>query len=213
MKIGIIGSGRIGSLLGHLWVHAGHEVRFSSRHPDKLVHLPRELGPLTSTGLPEDAAAFGDVLLIAVPYKALPDLGRTLGHLIGGKIVLETGNPYPQRDGAMAQQVMDSGLGTGVWTSRFLPGARVVRAFNTVWDRTLAQEAHREGDRIGIPLAGADAEALDTAARLVRDAGFEPVIVGALERARAFDVGTRVYNTGMSGPEVRRELGLEHVRA
>jgi predicted dinucleotide-binding enzyme len=84
----------------------------------------------------------------------------------------------------------------------------VVRAFNSVWDKTLAKEAHRAGERVGIPLASDDAEAMRVAAQLVRDAGFDPVEVGGLGTAKRFDVGTPVYNTGMSGPAVRAALGV-----
>lgn len=83
-----------------------------------------------------------------------------------------------------------------------------MRAFNTVWDRTLEKEAHRAGPRVGIPLASDDAEALQVAAALVADAGFDPVVVGPLDRSREFDMGAPVYDTGMSGPKVREALGL-----
>ena len=89
-----------------------------------------------------------------------------------------------------------------------LPGARLVRAFNSVYFKTLQTEAHRAGDRVGIPLASDDAAALNLAAGLVRDAGFEPVVVGPLARARSFDPGTPVYNTGMSGADLARALGV-----
>jgi 8-hydroxy-5-deazaflavin:NADPH oxidoreductase len=209
MKIGIIGSGRIGALVGRLWVRAGHEVRFSSRHPEKLATMVKELGPTASAGTPAEAAAFGEVLLISVPYSALPELGQSLGPALDGKIVLETGNVYPARDGAMAQEVLDSELGTGVWSARFLPGARLVRAFNSVWDQTLSKAiAEGRGKQIGIPLAADDREAMETAARLVADAGFEPTVVGGLDQAKRFDVGAAVYNTGMSAADIRRTLGL-----
>ncbi len=84
------------------------------------------------------------------------------------------------------------------------PGARWVKAFNTVYFKTLESEAHRDGDRLGIPLAGDDREAVETAARLVRDAGFDPVIVGGLERGKEFEPGTKPYNTGMSGRDLRK---------
>ena len=84
----------------------------------------------------------------------------------------------------------------------------MVRAFNSVYFKTLRTEAHRAGERVGIPLAGDDSAALDAAARLVRDAGFEPVVVGALASARTFDPGTPVYNTGMSGADLARALGV-----
>ena len=209
MKIGVIGAGRIGSLVGRLWVRAGHVVMFSSRHPEQLAGLAAEVGSGASVGTPADAAAFGEVLLISVPYVTMPDLGRSLAAAIAGKVVLETGNVYPQRDGEVAREVLDSGLGTGVWSARYLPGARVVRAFNTVWDQTLTKAiAEGTGDRIGIPLAGDDPAALDTAAALVRDAGFTPVVVGGLDQAKTFDAGAAVFNTGMSADEIKRTLGL-----
>jgi predicted dinucleotide-binding enzyme len=209
VNIGIIGSGKIGALVGRLWVHAGHDVRFSSRHPEQLAVWVNELGLHASVGTVAEAAAFGDVVLISVPYLALPELGKTLGEALKGKIVLETGNIYPARDGKAAQDVIDSGLGTGVWSSRYLPGTRLVRAFNTVWDQTLSKAiAEGKGRQIGIPLAGDDRDAVDTAARLVADAGFEPVIVGGLYQATRFDVGAAVYNTGMSAADIRRTLNL-----
>jgi predicted dinucleotide-binding enzyme len=87
------------------------------------------------------------------------------------------------------------------------PRSRWVKAFNTVYFKTLESEAHRAGDRVGIPLAGDDRKALETAAGLVRDAGFDPVIVGPLARGREFEPDTRPYNTGMNGPELRNLFG------
>jgi predicted dinucleotide-binding enzyme len=208
MKIGIIGSGRIGGALGPLWAKAGHEVFYASRHPENLDGLVKQTGPRARAGSVEDAARFGEVILLAVPYGAVPGLGPVLAPLLRGKVVIDAGNPYPQRDGQLATEVLASGQGSGVGTARSLPGARLVRGFNTVWSRTLEKEAHRSGDRVGIPLAADDAAALEEAAALVRDAGFDPVLVGPLPTAARFDTGTAVYNTGMSGPEVRRALGL-----
>jgi hypothetical protein len=208
MKIAIIGSGRIGGLVGKLWAQAGHQVRFSSRHPDHLDALVADSGPNASRSSVEEALAFGEIFLISIPYGSLPAFGDRYGPQLSGKIVMETGNPYPERDGDLARRVLDSGFGTGHWSARWLPGARLVRAFNSVWDRTLAREAHRTPPRVGVPLAADDANAMETVAGLVRDAGFDPVLVGPLSRAREFDVGTRVYNTNMSGPEVRQALRL-----
>jgi hypothetical protein len=92
---------------------------------------------------------------------------------------------------------------------RFLPGVRLVRAFNAINSGDLAREAHRKGEPIAIPLAGDDAEALAMAERLVRDAGFAPVVVGPLSRAREFDVGAPVYTRLMTAPELRKALGLK----
>jgi len=207
LKIGIIGAGHIGGTLASLWVKAGHEVLVSSRHPEQLKGLVSSLGPRARAGTPREAALFGDVVLISVPYGALPQIGRDLRTELSGKIVLDTGNPYPQRDGDMATAARRKG--TGVSSAEFLPGVRLVRAFNAINSGDLASEAHRSGERIAIPLAGDDGQALEVAQRLVRDAGFEPVVVGPLARAREFDVGTAVYTRLMTAAQLRQALGLK----
>jgi len=206
LKIGVIGAGRIGGTLATLWAKAGPEILISSRHPEELQDLARSLGPNARVGTPREAAAFGDIVLISIPYGAMPQLGQDLKAELAGKIVLDTGNPYPGRDGEMAEEARRKG--TGVASAEFLPSVRLVRAFNAINYRALASEAHRAGDAVGIPLAGDDAEALEVAQRLVRDAGFEPVVVGRLSRAKEFDVGTRVYTQLLTADELRKELGL-----
>jgi hypothetical protein len=206
LKIGIIGTGHIGGALATHWAKAGHELLISSRHPEQLEDLARSLGPKVRVGTPREAAVFGDVVLISVPYAALPQVGRDLKTELAGKIVLDTGNPYPGRDGEMANEARR--LGTGVASKQFLPGVRLVRAFNAINSGDLARQARRNGERVAIPVAGDDAEALTVAQRLVRDAGFEPVVVGGLERAKDFDVGTAVYTRLLTAAELRQQLGL-----
>ncbi|HET7874065.1 MAG TPA: NADPH-dependent F420 reductase, partial [Methylomirabilota bacterium] len=206
LKIGVIGSGRIGGTVGGLWIKTGHEVLFSARHLDEVKKLAAGLGPLARAGTPREAAVFGEVVLISVPYAALPQIGQDLAAELKGKIVLDTCNPITSRDGDMA--VAARAKGTGVASAEFLPGVRLVRAFNSVGFTALRSEAHRAGEKIGIPLAGDDAEALRVAARLVEDAGFEPVVVGPLARAREFDVGTPVFGRALTARELRRLLGL-----
>jgi 8-hydroxy-5-deazaflavin:NADPH oxidoreductase len=210
LKIGVIGTGNIGGNLATLWAKAGHELVISSRHPEELEELARSLGPKVRVGTPREAAVFGDVVLISVPYAATPQIGRDLRSALAGKIVLDTGNPYPQRDGAMAEEARRKG--TGVASAEFLPGTRLVRAFNAINYDDLRSEAHRKGERVAIPLAGDDAQALAIAERLVRDAGFDPVVVGPLSRAREFDVGTKVYTKLLTAPQLRKELRLEAER-
>ncbi len=207
MKIGIIGAGMIGSTVGKLLAGAGHEVRFATRHPDELQPLVQSLGPKASAGTPADAAAFGDMVLLSVPLKAIPALARDIAPSLKGKVVLDTGNAYEQRDGAAAREASNDPRGSAAWAAAMFPGARWVKAFNSVYFKTLEKEAHRKGDRVGIPLAGDDRGALDVAAQLVRDAGFDPVIVGDLARGKEFEPGTRPYNTGMSGAQLRQLFG------
>jgi len=205
-RIGIIGAGNIGGTLATLWVHAGHDVLVSSRHPDKLKPLAASLGPKAQVGTPREAALFAPVVLISIPYGATPQIGRDLKAELAGKIVLDTGNPYPDRDGEMAVTARQKG--TGVASAEFLPGVRLVRAFNAINAGDLRDEAHRKGEPIAIPLAGDDPEALAVAEQLVIDAGFAPVVVGPLSRAREFDVGTSVYTRLLTARQLRAALGL-----
>ena len=206
VKIGIIGTGHIGGTLASLWAKAGHELMISSRHPGELKALAHSLGPKVEVGTPRAAAAFGDVVVVSVPYAATPQVGRDFAHELAGKVVIDTGNPYPNRDGDMAVEARRKG--TGVASAEFLPGTRLVRAFNAINYKDLASQAHRSGDPIAIPIAGDDAKALAVVSRLVRDAGFEPVVVGGLARAKDFDVGTPVYVKLLTAAQLRQQLGL-----
>jgi predicted dinucleotide-binding enzyme len=197
----------IGSTVAKLWVEAGHEVRLASRRPENLRPLVDRLGKRASAGTPEEAARFGEVVMLTVPLAAVPGLARDLAPTLAGKVVLDTGNAYEKRDGETAREATSHPLGSAGWAAAMFPGARWVKAFNTVYFKVLETEAHRSGDLVGIPLAGNDREALETAARLVRDAGFDPVIVGALARGKEFEPDTQPYNTGMTGRDLRNLFG------
>ena len=207
MRIGVVGAGMIGSTVAKLWVDAGHDVRVASRHPDQLKSLIIRLGAHASAGTPEEAAAFGDVVMLTVPLKAVPDLAHHLAPLLKGKIVLDTGNAYERRDGSLAREASAHPQGSAGWAAAMFPESRWVKAFNTVYYKTLEVEAHRIGDGVGIPLASDDSSALQTAAGLVRDAGFDPVILGSLARGKEFEPDTPPYNTGMSGQQLRTVFG------
>ena len=177
MKIGVVGSGRVGGTVGGLWVKAGHEVMFSSLDLEADKKLAASLGPNARAGTPREAAAFGDVLLISVPYSALPQVGRDLADLIKGKIVIDTCNPIVARDGEIAVAAREKGAGLA--SAELLPGARIVRAFNAIGYARMG-EAAKSAQRVGMPIAGDDAKALEIASELVRKVGYEPVVVGSL---------------------------------
>ena len=205
MRIGIIGTGNIGGGLARHWVEAGHEVMISSRNPDQLVSLAEELGPRAQVGTPREAAAWGEVVLVSVPYAATPQIGEDYAEELTGKLVIDTGNPVERRDGPMALDALD--MGTGLASAQYLHSARVVRAYTCIPAATLRGQAHLEPP-LAIPLAGDDVEALEIAQRLVRDSGFDPVVVGPLERASEFDLGTELAAaTGnINADEMRRML-------
>jgi predicted dinucleotide-binding enzyme len=186
MKIGIIGSGHVGSALGGVWAKAGNEVMFSSRNLDNDKKLAAEVGANARAGTPLEAAAFGQVILLAVPYSAFPELTKSLGNSLKGKVVINASNPFPQRDGEIASQAREEGA--GLFDAHLMPGALVVRAFNAVPAARMAS-AHEDPGKIGMPIAG-DKKAIETASRLVREVGFEPVVVGGLEMGKYLMPGT-----------------------
>jgi 8-hydroxy-5-deazaflavin:NADPH oxidoreductase len=206
LKIGIIGSGNIGSTIGGFWVKAGYPVLFSSRHPEELKKLTDELGPLAKAGTVEDALAFGDVILLAVPYKAVPQIAKDYAPKFNGKIVLDADNAVAARDGEdLLKETKEKGIGNT--TASYFPGAHVVRAFNSMGFRIFVKEAHRAGDPLAIPIAGDDARAVEVATRLVHDAGFEAVAV-PLARAQEFAQGGPIYGQQLTAKELRQRFGI-----
>lgn len=206
MRVGIIGSGNVGGAIGRTWLSKGHEVMFSSRHLDHDERLASQLGGKARAGTPSQAASFGEVILIAVPYRALPDLGKALANELAGKVVIDACNPFPGRDGDIANWAREKGAGLA--SAELLPGARIVRAFNAIGAARMGS-AHETPGKIGMPIAGDDQAAIDIAARLIRDLGYEPVPIGGLAMGRYLMPGTPL--AGEHSPdEVRRiAAGLE----
>jgi predicted dinucleotide-binding enzyme len=204
LRIGIIGTGRIGGALARHWVNAGHEVLMSSRHPEELEPLAKELGPRARVGTPQEAAAFGSVVLVSVPYGAMPQIGNDFGAELAGKVIIDTSNPVEGRDGAQAVEWQRKGA--GVSTAELLKSQRVVRAFNCIPAASLANEANRQPARLAIPIGGDDAAAIAVTERLVRDAGFEPVMVGSLAETRQFDLRQRLAAGNLTAAEFRARM-------
>jgi hypothetical protein len=201
LRIGIIGAGWLGGTVGRAWVRAGHEVMFSSRHPDALASMAQALGPLASVGTPKHAAQFASVLLFAVPYDALPALGQDLRSSLNGKVVLDACNP-PASGNPLAEEARANGVAQT--TAKYLPGTKLVRAFSAVD----ASAVEASNGRLGVPLAGNDQHAVAVAAQLVRDAGCEPVIVGNLASAISFQRGGPGFRANTDAAHLRRLMGL-----
>jgi predicted dinucleotide-binding enzyme len=201
MKIGMIGSGNVGSALGSVWAKTGNDVMFSSRTLENDKALAAKLGANAGAGTPQQAAAFGDVLVFSVPYRALPELGKSLANEIKGKIVIDACNPFPSRDGEIANWAREKGA--GIASAELLPGARIVRAFNAIGAARMGS-AHREPGRIGMPVAGDDKEAIEVASRLIREIGYEPVLIGGLEKGKLLMPGTPL--AGERPPEEVRRI-------
>jgi predicted dinucleotide-binding enzyme len=207
MKIGIIGSGSIGATAAKLFARAGHEVAISnSRGGEGLEALTAELGGGARATNIEEAARFGEVVLVAIPfgkYETLP------AEAFDGKVVIDAGNYYPQRDGNF--DALDSGETTSSeLVASHLKGARVVKGFNTIWFEHLGRQGDTSlpvQERRAIFIAGDDEEAKRTVARLVEEIGFAAVDTGALgEGGRRQQVGTPVYNKELNAREAARVL-------
>lgn len=203
LRIGVIGSGRIGGTLGNLWAKAGHEVLFSDRDPEQAKRAAEGV-PNARTGSAKDAATFGEVVLIAVPYAALPSIAKELGADLQGKVVIDPNNPIPKRDGDMAIAAREKGA--AISTAAMLPGAHTFRAFNAIGYATLAREAHRAAPKLAVPVAADDPGALKLGMQLVEDAGFEPVAVGNLEQSKIFDLGAPAGGA-RTAAELKKLLG------
>jgi predicted dinucleotide-binding enzyme len=200
MRIGIIGSGRVGSAIGAAWVKAGHEVMFSSRSIEHDRSLAARLGGGARAGTPREAAAFGDVVMVSVPYRALPEVAKASGDLLKGKVVIDTCNPFVHRDGEIASWAREKGAGLA--SAELLPGTRLVRAFNAIGAARMGA-AHEEPGRVGMPIASDDAQAAAIASRLIRDVGYEPVLIGGLVKGRYLMPGTPLSGE-RSAEEIRR---------
>jgi predicted dinucleotide-binding enzyme len=207
MKIGIIGAGNIGANAARLFVGAGHEVAISnSRGPETLRDLIAELGPRSQAASVEGAAKFGEVIFISVPfgkYRQLP------ADAFNGKIVIDSNNYYPQRDGTFTE--LEKGRTTSSeLLSDYLHGALIVKGFNTIWVEHLKTQGNTDlppRERRAIFIAGDDAEAKKVVARLIDDIGFAAVDTGSLrEGGKRQQPGTEIYNKTLTAREAVRIL-------
>jgi predicted dinucleotide-binding enzyme len=188
MRIGVIGAGRIGGNAARLLAAAGHEVLLSfSRDPDRLRAEADEIGERASVGDVAEAAAFGDVVLFSVPWRLIDDVLEAAGSL-DGKVVIDTTNQY----GAGGLEALPEGRTAAQLNQRRMPGARLVKAFNTLTSGFQASAAGRFADRRAVMfMAGDDADAKATVAGLIEDAGFAPADVGGLADAAVMEAPRR----------------------
>jgi len=208
MQIGIIGAGRIGSTLASLFTGAGHDVAIAnSRDPDTLRDLEKELGDHVSAVTAEEAAQYGDLVVVTIPFSRRGDLPVAA---LAGKTVIDTCNYHPTRDGHVAE-LDDDSMTSSELLQRQLPGAHVVKAFNAMRFDHL-RELGREGGanrRHGIPVAGDEPDPKRQVLELVEQIGFEPVDVGALAEGRKFQPGADVYTADLWADDLRARIGVE----
>jgi len=194
MKIGVIGSGNIGGNIGKHWAKAGHEVLFSSRHPEQLNDIVREAGGNSKAVSIEKAfEANADVYLLAVPFNAIDRLSELYAGEYGGKVIIDATNPYPERDGAMAQEVRDSNRNASEYTAMKFNTAKTSKAFNTIKADHLKNRAFNNTDKLAIPYAAQDHESKEITRKLIEDIGFDAVYLGDLTKTKIMDPDQKIY--------------------
>ena len=205
MRIGLIGAGNIGSTLARLAVEHGHDVMLSnSRGPETLGGLVSHLGARAVAGTAAEAAAFGDVVVVAIPLK---NYRRVPAAELANKIVIDANNYYPQRDGQIPG-LDDDAVTTSELLAAFLPESRVVKAFNNIYYADLAAQGEPAGTpgRRALPIAGDDPEAKKAVADLIEEFGFDVVDAGGLAEGRRFQRGTPANVTRLDADALRAAL-------
>ncbi|MBK5193700.1 MAG: NAD(P)-binding domain-containing protein [Flavobacteriaceae bacterium] len=205
MKIGVIGSGNIGGSLGKHWAQAGHEVLFSSRHPERLNDIVREAGGNSRAVSVEKAfEENADVYLLAVPFKALDKIAELYAGEYGGKVIIDATNPYPERDGEKAQEVRDSNRNASEYTAMKFNTARTAKAFNTIYADHLKNRAFRDSDKLAVPYAAQDQESKETTRKLIEAIGFDAVYVGDLTQTKIMDPDQKIYGKSVNRQELEK---------
>jgi len=207
MKIGIIGAGNIGANAAKSFIEAGYEIAIAnSRGAETLKDLVAELGENAQAVSIEEAAKFGEIVFISIPfgkYKTLP------ADAFAGKIVVDSNNYYPDRDGNFAE-LDDNKTTSSELLAEHLRGARIVKGFNTIWFEHLKTQGDTNKpteERRAIFIAGDDAEAKKTVTKLIEEIGFAAVDTGSLrDGGLTQEPGTAVYNRELTASDAQAML-------
>lgn len=210
MKIGIIGAGSIAQTYGRLWHEAGHDIMLSARNLAKAETAAGKIG--LSAGSASDAAAFGDVILLAVNYPTLDSAIDAIGAAAKGKLVIDATNPLRWTENGGTERVIGADALAAELTAARLPEARIAKSFTTLWTEHVENHSDRANPAIAMPLA-ADAKAdRDTVAALISDAGLVPVDLGPLSQSRPLDPPSPIWNVVLTPAELLARINQATVR-
>jgi len=203
MRIGIVGSGKVGGTLTRRFREIGHDVLVANRRgPESLRPLADQTG--ATAGTVKEVAENSDIVVLAIPTGAVPDLPP---EPFGGKIVVDANNYYAERDGEI-EPIEDRAVSSSRWTADHLEGARVIKAFNNISAARIGNggKPHGEPGRIALPIAGDDSAAKQVVEGLVDELGFDPVDAGSLDASWRQQPGTPVYLTDLDRAQLSRNL-------
>jgi predicted dinucleotide-binding enzyme len=195
MKIGIIGAGHIGGTLARLWANSGHQVTVSSRHVEQLAALVSQISPNIFTGSVEEAAKFGEVVVLSIPLGGIKTTGAKIANHLVNKTVIDTMNPFIERDGDLAKEIIE----------RF-PSAKIVRAFSSIRYSDLMSQNHRNPPLVAVPFATDYQESRNTVIQLIKDAGFEPFDLGSLKDSKPQDPDGILFGKALTSDQIKELL-------
>ena len=195
MKIGFIGAGNMARALGPLWQAAGHEVLYSSRHPHG-----------ADVVTVDEASAFGDVLVLAVNYWLMPEAVESLGD-VSGRVLIDISNPIAPKTDEPGKwgRTIPAGETAFEHNVDLAPGASWGKAWPSLGASVIASRHHEE-PRVAVGYAATDDAAATVTARLIEDAGFEPVAVGGVEGAALIEMGGAVGGKALTADEMRERI-------
>ena len=204
MKIGIIGSGNIGGSLGSHWAKAGHQVLFSSQHPEQLHSLVKEVGEnAKAVSITEAFEANADVYLLAVPFYAVGTLAELYAGEYKNKVIIDATNPYPERDGDIAKDVIKANYNASEFTAMKFSTASTAKAFNTIKAAHLRDRAFNDFDKLAIPFAAQDEVSKKLTQKLITDIGFDAVYIGDLTDSSIMDPDKTLYGKSLQRNELQ----------
>ncbi|GLS27487.1 NADPH-dependent F420 reductase [Marinibactrum halimedae] len=201
MKIGIIGAGAIGQLYASLWSTAGHQVMLSSRHPES-IQLNSSQSNSIAFGTVQEAASFGEVILLAVNYNTVDAALDAIRTATVGKLVIDATNPLVWNKSGGTDRVIHDDEIAGLVMAKRLPKARIAKAFTSLWTGYVEQHSNVDKPTIAMPLAADEAHDCDTVAELIKDAGLVPVVLGTLAESRPLDPPSPIWNVVLTKNEL-----------
>lgn len=204
MRIGIIGAGGIGKLYGRLWRAAGHDIMISSRSAQTREAAADAID--AAAGTPQAAAAFGDVVLLAVNYATIDEAVAAIASEVAGKLVVDATNPLVTVAGGGTERVIAEDAIAGEVMAAKLPEARVAEGFTTLWTGHVEERSDHENPTVAMTLAADDPADREIVARLIRDAGLVPVDLGTLARSRPLDPPSPIWNVVLLAGELEERV-------
>lgn len=201
MKIGIIGAGHIGGILALLWAKSGHDIVVSSRHPDELDTLVKKAGSRCSYGTFEEASKFGETVLLAIPLVGIVAVSSKIKSNLAKKVVLDAMNPFAERDGEIALDIINRKIASGQASQERFPSTKIVKAFSSIKYPDLQIFSNRT-PAIAVPYSTDFSDAKKTAEQLIYDAGFIPFDLGPLNHSKPIDPGGTLFGKALSEKQI-----------